>query len=109
MALLRIRLTGDEDAVRGIMNLLQSIDGIEHVEEVADLMPHLPQGTDHAALVARMNRLAAEAEPVPAADLIPLFTGFDASSAAIASVNWISPPAPGCIASSRSKMRGLST
>ncbi|MFZ7095627.1 hypothetical protein ACOPJQ_07940 [Luteimonas dalianensis] len=41
MALLRIRLTGDEDAVRGIMNLLQSIDGIEHVEEVADLMPRL--------------------------------------------------------------------
>ncbi|NLC62347.1 MAG: hypothetical protein GX761_13840 [Gammaproteobacteria bacterium] len=41
MALLRIRLTGDEDAVRGIMNLLQSVDGIEHVEEVDDLMPHL--------------------------------------------------------------------
>ena len=41
MALLRIRLTGDEDTVRGIMNLLQSVDGIEHVEEVDDLMPHL--------------------------------------------------------------------
>ncbi len=41
MTLLRIRLTGDEDAVRGIMNLLQSVDGIEHVEEVDDLMPHL--------------------------------------------------------------------
>ena len=41
MALLRIRLTGDEDAVRGIMNLLQSVDGIEHVEEVDDRMPHL--------------------------------------------------------------------
>lgn len=41
MALLRIRLTGDEDAVRGIMNLMQSVDGIEHVEEVDDLMPHL--------------------------------------------------------------------
>src|SRR5690625_4546360 len=41
MALLRIRLTGDEDAVRGIMNLLNSVEGIEHVEEVDDLMPHL--------------------------------------------------------------------
>lgn len=41
MAMLRIRLTGDEDSVRGIMNLLQSVDGIEHVEEVADLMPRL--------------------------------------------------------------------
>ena len=45
-------------------------------EIAADLMPHLPHGTDHAALVARMNTLAAEAEPVPAADLIPLFAGF---------------------------------
>lgn len=41
MALLRIRLTGDEEAVRGIMNLLQSIDGIEHVEEIADLMARM--------------------------------------------------------------------
>lgn len=41
MALLRIRLTGEEEAVRGIMNLLQSLDGIEHVEEVADLMSRM--------------------------------------------------------------------
>lgn len=41
MTLLRIRITGEDDAVRGIMNLLQSLDGIEHVEEVADLMPHM--------------------------------------------------------------------
>ena len=38
MPLLRIRLTGSEDDVRAISNLLQSLDGIEHVEEVADLM-----------------------------------------------------------------------
>ena len=41
MALLRLRLTGDEVAARGLINLLSSIDGVEHVEEVADLMPHL--------------------------------------------------------------------
>ncbi|WP_374557392.1 hypothetical protein [Thermomonas sp.] len=41
MSLMRIRLTGSEDDVRAITNLLQSLDGIEHVEEVDDLMPHM--------------------------------------------------------------------
>jgi hypothetical protein len=41
MTMLRIRLTGDDDAARATMNLLQSLDGIEHVEEVGDLMPHM--------------------------------------------------------------------
>ena len=42
MPLMRIRLTGSEDHVRAISNLLQSLDGIEHVEEV-----------DHAESLAR--------------------------------------------------------
>ncbi|MEN1925652.1 hypothetical protein WCE55_03205 [Luteimonas sp. MJ293] len=41
MPMLHIRLTGNDDAVRGIMNLLQSLDGIEHVEEIADLMTRM--------------------------------------------------------------------
>lgn len=41
MSLMRIRLTGSEHDVRAITNLLQSLDGIEHVEEVDDLMPHM--------------------------------------------------------------------
>lgn len=41
MALMRMRVTGDDDAVRAIINLLQSLDGIEHVEEIEDLMPHM--------------------------------------------------------------------
>ena len=41
MALMRMRVTGNDDAVRAITNLLQSLDGIEHVEEVEDLMPHM--------------------------------------------------------------------
>ncbi len=41
MAQLRLRIVSSEDNVRAIMNLLQSLDGIEHVEEVADLMPHM--------------------------------------------------------------------
>lgn len=41
MPLLRLRVTGSESDARAIGNLLASIDGIEHVEEVADLMPHM--------------------------------------------------------------------
>jgi hypothetical protein len=41
MPMLRIRLTGSDDDARAVINLLQSLDGIEHVEEVADLMPHM--------------------------------------------------------------------
>ena len=40
MPVLRMRVMGSDDHARAIGNLLQSIDGIEHVEEVADLMPH---------------------------------------------------------------------
>ncbi|MGY4515468.1 hypothetical protein [Lysobacter sp. HA18] len=40
MPVMRMRVTGSDHHARAIGNLLQSIDGIEHVEEVADLMPH---------------------------------------------------------------------
>lgn len=41
MPLLRIRVTGKEADARAIANLLTSIDGVEHVEEVNDLMPQM--------------------------------------------------------------------
>ncbi len=41
MPMLKMRITGSEDDVRAISNLLQSIEGIEHVEEIADLMSHM--------------------------------------------------------------------
>lgn len=41
MALIKIRLTGSQDDIRMVSNLLQSLDGIEHVEEIGDLMPHM--------------------------------------------------------------------
>ncbi|MCW0458527.1 hypothetical protein [Xanthomonas sacchari] len=41
MPQLRIRITGSEDDARAIINLLSSLDGIEHVEEIDDLMPHM--------------------------------------------------------------------
>jgi hypothetical protein len=49
MALLRIRLTGSDDAVRAVMNLLQSLDGIEHVEEISDLMTHMDDADSSSA------------------------------------------------------------
>ena len=41
MPQLRIRITGSDDDLRAIADLLQSVEGIEHVEEISDLMPHM--------------------------------------------------------------------
>lgn len=49
MPMLRLRLTGSDDDARAIINLLQSLDGIEHVEEVADLMPHMDDADSSSA------------------------------------------------------------
>ncbi|GAA3921197.1 hypothetical protein [Luteimonas lutimaris] len=49
MALLRIRLTGSDDAARAVMNLLLGLDGIEHVEEVGDLMSHMDDADSSSA------------------------------------------------------------
>lgn len=49
MPMLRIRLTGDDDAARAVINLLQSLDGIEHVEETGDLMPHMDDADSSSA------------------------------------------------------------
>ena len=49
MPTLRIRLTGSDDDVRAISNLLQSLDGIEHVEEIDDLMPHMDDADSSSA------------------------------------------------------------
>jgi hypothetical protein len=44
-----MRVTGGEDDVRAMMNLLQSLEGIEHVEEVGDLMPHMDDADSSSA------------------------------------------------------------
>ena len=41
MPLLRLRITGSEDTARAIGNLLSSLEGVDHIEEIADLMPHM--------------------------------------------------------------------
>ena len=49
MPRVRLRITAPDADARAIMNLLQSLDGIEHVEEVADLMPHMDDADSSSA------------------------------------------------------------
>lgn len=49
MPMMRMRLTGSEDNTRAIINLLQSLEGIEHVEEIQDLMPHMDDDDSSSA------------------------------------------------------------
>lgn len=49
MPMLRLRITGSQDSARAIGNLLASIEGIEHVEEVADLMPRMDDADSSSA------------------------------------------------------------
>ena len=49
MPTLRMRLTGSEDDTRAVINLLQSLDGIEHVEEVGDMMAHMDDADSSSA------------------------------------------------------------
>lgn len=49
MPRVRLRITGSDADARAFTNLLQSIEGIEHVEEVADLMPHMDDADSSSA------------------------------------------------------------
>ena len=49
MPQLRIRIIGSEDDLRAVVDLLQSLEGIEHVEEVADLMPRMDDADSSSA------------------------------------------------------------
>lgn len=49
MPQLRIRITGSEDSARAIGNLLTSVPGIEHVEEISDLMPNMDDADSSSA------------------------------------------------------------
>ncbi|HSX59626.1 MAG TPA: hypothetical protein VLF18_05460 [Tahibacter sp.] len=41
MPMLRLQLTGNDDVAIELINLLAAIEGVEHVEEIGDLMPHM--------------------------------------------------------------------
>jgi hypothetical protein len=49
MPQLRIRITGSEADARAIINLLGSLEGIEHVEEIDDLMSHMDDDDSSSA------------------------------------------------------------
>lgn len=49
MPMLRMRVTGADDHARAIANLLLGIDGVEHVEEVADLMSRMDDADSSSA------------------------------------------------------------
>jgi hypothetical protein len=63
MPTLRLRLTGSDDDARAVINLLQSLDGIEHVEEVGDLMPHMDDADSSSAGLSE-NTIAADAHDI---------------------------------------------
>jgi hypothetical protein len=52
MGILRIDLTGGDDAARELINLIGALDGVEQVEEVADLMPHMDDADSSSAGLA---------------------------------------------------------
>lgn len=41
MSTVRIRLIGSETDANTLITVLHGVDGIEHIEQVADLMPHM--------------------------------------------------------------------
>lgn len=49
MPMMRMHVTGSQDQTRAIINLLQSLEGIEHVEEIQDLMPHMDDDDSSSA------------------------------------------------------------
>lgn len=55
MPTMRLRVTGSEEDARTFMNLMQSLEGIEHVEEVADLMPHMDDPDSSSAGLSDLN------------------------------------------------------
>lgn len=49
MSLMRLRLSGSEEDASGLINLIESIEGVARVEEVGDLMPHLDDADSSSA------------------------------------------------------------
>ena len=49
MTMLRLQLTGDDDVATELINLLTAIEGVEHVEEIGDLMPHMDDDDSSSA------------------------------------------------------------
>lgn len=76
MPLLRLRITGSEDDLRAIANLLTSLDGIEHVEEVADLMPQMDDPDSSSAGLSDLTQ-------TPGSHQLEVDAGNDATAARV--------------------------
>jgi hypothetical protein len=68
MPTVRIRLTGPDHAVTGMIAILHGIDGVEHVEEIADLMPHMDDDDSSSAGLHDVRGLRLHAIEVEAPD-----------------------------------------
>ncbi|MCE7032606.1 hypothetical protein LY625_08265 [Lysobacter sp. GX 14042] len=75
MPQLRIRITGSDDDARAIINLLTGIEGIEHVEEIADTMPHMDDPDSSSAGLSD--------DEGPGMTLIEVDAGNDATAAKV--------------------------
>ncbi len=49
MPTVHLRLTGSDDDARMLINTLTSLEGVDSVEEVADLMPHMDDDDSSSA------------------------------------------------------------
>lgn len=49
MPTLHLRLTGSADDTRILINALSSLEGVDSVEEIADLMPHMDDDDSSSA------------------------------------------------------------
>lgn len=56
MPMLRVRLTGSETDASAVISAVHGMDGVERVEEIADLMPHMDdEDSSSAGLVDDMS------------------------------------------------------
>lgn len=76
MALMHIRISGDDAAARAIENLLGSLEQVDRVEPIADLMPHMDDEDSSSAGLsdnlagARMFELAVHFDDPAAAGVV---------------------------------------
>ena len=78
MTIVRIRLTGSEDDASALITLLHGLDGIERIEEIADLMPHMDDpDSSSAGLVddvgPGVHAIEIEARDLPMAERVREF------------------------------------
>jgi len=49
MPMIRLQLTASDEVANELINRLTSLEGVEHVEEIGDLMPHMDDDDSSSA------------------------------------------------------------